>query len=339
MAKFEVHIPAGQDGGFNVTLRVDADNWMAALKTGMTKLGEQGSSVQNVLVDIQDDNSIHVTESRSGRVFRIRELTEEESASAQVKKAPAPAQQQAPAPAAPPPAEPPKAAKPSPQVEAKTIPGMPAIDLKAVAPAKPPPAPERQPKSLPPELSKTQPFVDPKLVAATAPPPPEPPTRPMKPVRPEQAPPAPHARLGSSPRIPALEPRQVVELEKPTQPVVGSIGRKPPKAAEKEQIEDVLAEVFERVQDIYSQNTEEAAMYFLLDLALEKIPAESGSVYRADAGMGDLSFSAVRGPKAAELLKEKIVVPAGTGIVGFCATEGVSVAVSDVQKDPRFYKA
>ena len=48
-----------------MTLKVGADNWMAALKAGMSKLGEQGSSVQNVMVDIQDDNSIHVTESRS----------------------------------------------------------------------------------------------------------------------------------------------------------------------------------------------------------------------------------------------------------------------------------
>jgi GAF domain-containing protein len=31
------------------------------------------------------------------------------------------------------------------------------------------------------------------------------------------------------------------------------------------------------------------------------------------------------------------VIPAGAGIAGFCSSEGVSVAVSDVEKDPRFY--
>ena len=36
-------------------------------------------------------------------------------------------------------------------------------------------------------------------------------------------------------------------------------------------------------------------------------------------------------------MKARLVVPAGTGIAGFCASEGVSVAVSDVEKDPRFY--
>ncbi|MCA3012721.1 MAG: GAF domain-containing protein [Myxococcaceae bacterium] len=45
------------------------------------------------------------------------------------------------------------------------------------------------------------------------------------------------------------------------------------------------------------------------------------------------------GPKAKELLRSKIVIPAGTGIAGFCCLEDVSVAVSDVQRDPRFYAA
>ena len=58
---------------------------------------------------------------------------------------------------------------------------------------------------------------------------------------------------------------------------------------------------------------------------------------RADGATGDLTFVAARGPKAKEILKANIVVPAGTGIAGFCASEGVSVAVSDVEKDPRFY--
>jgi hypothetical protein len=263
MAKFEVHIPAAQ-GGFNITLRVEADNWMAALKFGMAKLGEQGSSVQNLLVDIQDDNSFHVTESQSGRVFQIRELSEQEAATAEVKK-----------PTAPPPSS-----------QATTQPGLPVF-------TEPPPAP------VPPPVVKRGPSSSPK----------------------------------------ALEVSQIVELEKPILPVVSAIGRPAVKVDEKEQVEDLLSEVFERVQEIYTLPSDEAAMYFLLDLALEKIPAESGSVYRADSGMGDLSFTAARGPKASELLKAKLVIPAGTGIAGFCSIEGVSVALSEVEKDPRFYKA
>src|SRR5579872_5063221 len=85
MAKFEVFIPPANPEGFNVTFRVDANNWMAALRIGLMKLGQQGVTAQNILVDIQDDNSVHVTESESGRVFRIRELSEGEAAEAKPK--------------------------------------------------------------------------------------------------------------------------------------------------------------------------------------------------------------------------------------------------------------
>ena len=67
-----------------------------------------------------------------------------------------------------------------------------------------------------------------------------------------------------------------------------------------------------------------------------KVPCDAGSVLEADA-QGDLRFSAARGPKAAELMEASLVVPSGSGIAGFCAHEGVSVALSDVQKDPRYY--
>ena len=85
MAKFEVFIPPASAEGFNVTFRVDANNWMAALRIGLMKLGQQGATAQNILVDIQDDNSVHVTESESGRVFRIRELSDEEASEAKPK--------------------------------------------------------------------------------------------------------------------------------------------------------------------------------------------------------------------------------------------------------------
>jgi hypothetical protein len=158
-------------------------------------------------------------------------------------------------------------------------------------------------------------------------------------------PPAPVKRPGnkSSPRIEVL-PADVEELEHPTRPVTGDIGRKKAKSTPGQRvdptapnIEDVLADLFDRVQAIFTKKTPEEAANFVLDLALEKVPADAGSVLHADAGSGDLTFLAARGPRARELLNSKIVIPAGSGIAGFCAFEGVSVGVSDVQKDPRFY--
>ena len=36
-------------------------------------------------------------------------------------------------------------------------------------------------------------------------------------------------------------------------------------------------------------------------------------------------------------MEGNLIVPSGSGIAGFCAHEGVTLALSDVQKDPRFY--
>ncbi|MDF1565893.1 MAG: hypothetical protein P1V51_22855, partial [Deltaproteobacteria bacterium] len=87
MAKYEVFIPAQELVGFDMTFRVDADNWMAALKIGMEKTGGAGPGA-NILCDIKDDNSIHVTDPGSGKVFRIRELSEAEAAGAMIAPAP-----------------------------------------------------------------------------------------------------------------------------------------------------------------------------------------------------------------------------------------------------------
>lgn len=297
MAKFEVYIPALDAAASDATFKVEADNWMAALKAGLLKLGEQGNVVQNVMVDIQDDNSVHVTEARSGRVFRIRELSDEEAARAAVKR-------------------PSQARMPAVRIEemAKTISG---------------PLPGTTPDTMKTVigLSTADVKTEPPGPAANLPPA------------------APHpqpARRGvtnkSSPRI---QVSSIEELEAPTKPISGVIGRprsSPERQRElKQQIEDTLADLFERVQQINSYKTDEEALYFILDMALEKVPADAGSILKADAGSGDLTFLVARGPKAADLLSSKIVVPAGQGIAGFCSSEGVSVAISDVQKDPRFY--
>jgi GAF domain len=286
MPRYEVHIPGAEPGGLTVTFRVDAPNWMQALKTGFLKLGEAGLVVHNVLVDVADDGSLHVTEGGSGRVFRIKELTEEEAASAKV-KAPVPL--------------------PDPQ-EAPT-------QVLSAVPAgiQPKPVPAPVPVSA---FEATR--IAPKPAAAA--------DRPV-------------GRTGPRPTplsTPALVMPVIQELTEPTKPVRGAIGRPRPPPPPRE-MEDVLAEVFDRVQGVYQFRDAAPGLYYLLDLALEKIPAEAGSVFSSELITGTLRFVAVRGPKAKEILESRTVVPAGQGIAGFCTTEGVSVALSDVHKDPRWY--
>jgi GAF domain len=298
MPRYEVHIPGAEPAGLTVTFRVDAPNWMQALKTGFLKLGEAGLVVHNVLVDVADDGSLHVTEGGSGRVFRIRELTEEEAASAKVK------------PAAPTPLEVPDESS------------MPTQVLSAAAAKAPAPAPPRGPAV--PRAQEPDAAFAPTMVAQ----------------KPAAAPDRPVGRSAPRPTplsTPALV-LPVIELAGPTQPVRGAIGRPRPPPAPRE-LEDVLAEVFDRVQGVYQFREPTPGLYYLLDLALEKIPAEAGSVFSSELITGALRFVAVRGPKAKEILDSRTVVPSGQGIAGFCTVEGVSVALSDVHRDRRWYSA
>jgi hypothetical protein len=74
MVWFEVFLPAKTAGQPNVTLTVEAQNWIGALRTGLSNLGEGHDAIANVMCDIKEDNSIHVTDVSTQRVFRLREV-------------------------------------------------------------------------------------------------------------------------------------------------------------------------------------------------------------------------------------------------------------------------
>lgn len=107
------------------------------------------------------------------------------------------------------------------------------------------------------------------------------------------------------------------------------------KAADPRSVEDILGDLFGKTQEIYNHKKAAAAAEFILGLAMESVPAESGSVLIADINDNELYFAAATGPKAAEV--KQFRVPIGQGIAGFCATEGVALAVSDADQDERFY--
>src|SRR5262249_9002567 len=84
----------------------------------------------------------------------------------------------------------------------------------------------------------------------------------------ESAPARSPSRSAPPPRTPTpaaeLQPAAVVELARPTGPVGGKIGRTLERKKDRRQeIDDSLADVFERVQDLYSQPNEQASLYLL----------------------------------------------------------------------------
>jgi hypothetical protein len=295
MAKYEVFIPAALASEFNVTLKVDADNWTAALKSGLKRLGEHGTQVVNVMVDVMDDNSIHVTDTSSGRVFRIKEL--------QAVVAPT--------------------AEPIPL----TAPGAAPIPLSASAAA---PVPLTTPAPIP----LSTPAAATQRAKPVSKPPPESP-RVTKPEKIFAEPMPLSSKPAESPRARRDESlaRRVEEVSKPSEAVSGPIGR----TKEELQAEDVLSELFERTQEAFGRKKEEG-LYFLLDLALEKIQTDAGSIFVSDLATSNLQLASARGPKANELLKMKLRLPVGVGVVGFCVQEAVGLAISDTQKDPRFFR-
>lgn len=255
MAFFEVYIPARDASGMNLTLTVEAQNWLGALRAGLANSGEGAEAISNVMCDIQNDNSIHVTDSTTDRVFRLREVAAPEGVTEQ------------------------NFAEAAPEV-----------------PATQPPSPEPTSDS-----------------------------GPVRPSMPVKAPPRPQ-RFQSA-------PQPINRAESKPAPSDPSIGRKQAKV----NLEDVLADIFERTMELYGERLNpDRIVNDLLDLAVEKVPSGAGSFYVADISSHDLQFAAVRGPKSKEILQSGIRVSMGQGIAGFCAQEGVALAVSDAQKDPRF---
>ncbi|RMG14403.1 MAG: GAF domain-containing protein, partial [Deltaproteobacteria bacterium] len=143
----------------------------------------------------------------------------------------------------------------------------------------------------------------------------------------------------SAPPATDTEAVAVVQVEAPEEPLPAGarIGRQV--VDRKKEIEDTLADLFMAVEDAYAKPTLKEAFGYLLDLAMEKVPCESGSIYRADISARHIAFVDARGPKADELLRLDPKIPIGRGLVGVTVQEGVAIAISDAHKDPRFLKA
>jgi hypothetical protein len=144
MPRFEVFVPAAPPKlPIDLTLRIDAEHWLAALKTGLQRLGE-AQTANHVLCDVREDGSIHVTDPDSGRVFRIQEVPQAQATAPPPPPPVAPAQVSAPAsrpPPAPVPAPPRTTPAPTPAPAARRPSAQADRVEEARAPATPAPRP------------------------------------------------------------------------------------------------------------------------------------------------------------------------------------------------------
>mgnify|MGYP006271211655 CR=1 FL=1 len=337
MALYEIFIPSNDPDGFNITARIRADSWVQALRNGLQKLGDS-ADVKNVMVDIKE-TSIDVTDPKSGRVFRIRELDDEASTPAQPASTAPPASAAPPASTAPPPAAPtgapPPAAKaPPPAAPAppKAAPPPPATAPQTPQPAAAPPpaaAPQGAPRPAPaaegakPENPAAAPAAA-EMHSSAAAAQPEAAAVPAETLGTEQPP--------AAPREPAFDPAETITRERASEAPTQQIGRG---VEAEESIEDIISDLVMETQSLYEHPDLASAANFLLQLSHQAIPSDAGAVFISDINRNDLYFAAATGPKAEQAMQFR--VPMGMGLVGFSAQEGVAVAVSDAHKDPRFY--
>ena len=338
---YEVFIPSIDADGYDVTLTVEADNWMSALKTGLAKTGEAEDLIRNVMCDIKQDNSIHVTDASTRRVFVLKEVD----------------------PDAPTKEEPEQA--PTQRIDISNAPKAP------VTPAQPAQTFDRVPTDLSHQIArdggarKTEPVESP--LAQT----PEPQVVVEEPKVVVEEPKV----VVEEPKVVVEEPKVVVEEPQPQLAEVSEthaaaearmrIGSSTMQALQREQpqakvleekrsptgerpavklqprtdrvSDNILEEVFLETNRIHDGDmTMEEVVNFIMDLALDKVGAEAGSIMFADVNGKELYFATARGPKAADVMSFR--VPMGKGIAGFCTREGVSLAISDAPNDPRFYR-
>jgi hypothetical protein len=125
-----------------------------------------------------------------------------------------------------------------------------------------------------------------------------------------------------------------VDLTKSEPPVKAeNVGRREEVKITKK--DEMLADLFTDVMDAWDMPEKEASEFFL-DLSLKYIPSDSGSFAKTDLSSNDLEFVSCRGPKSGEVCGLRIKM--GQGLSGFSAKYGCFIAVSDAQKDPRFFK-
>lgn len=361
MANFEIIIPA-QPGteSDNLTLLVEAPNWLKALRAGKKQVGDRLDALSSIMCEMRQDGVVIVQEPASRRVIRIREVGQDYRLANHM---PPEANEQA---------EGDKQTEKSDsrvlqvEREATTSVGIPAMDFnEAKAAANP-----------------TEPFA---RTMADEPPMPKPsaqtPAKEAKPEKTESRTPkhSPTDMLRqafveeTSRRGRTLSQSEQSQKAQPTESrpslrrsatdmkavtleeieAIESISYENPQnvtRADLEQAlsheldeepgfneEDALAEAFMLSEEI-AMMTEEDAARFILDIALDKINAESGAVILSDINTAEneLYFAAAKGP-ASHIVKE-LRIPRGQGIVGLSINTGCPIAVSDAKKLPQLYK-
>jgi hypothetical protein len=311
-----IHAVTGDDGR---SVEVEALDWMMAMVRAIELLDLE---VSGWVCETRADGSTFVLDPMSGRSWTVRATGAKSSSSASRLDARTVLPESAAAgdlvaargaPPLPPPVPAPRPERP------RTVPPTPpaAPEPAAAAPAAPA-APVAPPAPAAP-AARGAPPAPAAPAARVAPPAPAAPAAPAAPVAPSERPRRRRQAPTSFPTGQLIVRPQTATAAAPT-PADG-----PPA--------DLAERLFDRTMDLTAASSAEEACRVALDVVLDLVPCEAGSVLRGTLNDDHLTFVAVAGPAATQLLGQRL--PFGHGIVGASFDLGIAIEVADAHEDPR----
>ncbi len=316
MANYRIFVPARKGSEMpDITINVEASNWLVALKEGLKKIGEQGDSLSNILCETGEDGSMRVADPTTKRVFIIKEIeaAEDSTADLLMQEAEEKAQKSR------------EEAERADAVRAEAAKRVEELKVQEEA-AK---AAAKAEASL---TTQQREQAEADLISA-------------KEEATALANQAAEDATGTIGNIQIEEvPRTVREKDKKAEAA--------PKDEWDDDLDDwydddegeglentldgVLSEVFMATEDLYNLEPDDASGT-VLDQAMKHVSAEAGSVFliELNTALQDLSIAAARGPIGKDIQGMKL--PRGKGIVGFSALKGIKLTVNNVQRNPNFY--
>lgn len=339
MANFNVFVPARKGSDMpDLTLKVEASNWLVALKESLKRIGEQGDALANIVCETAPDGSIRVADPGSRRVFVIAKV--DSARDAEFEKE---ADRRA--------AESRSIAKAAEQAHKETAARLKDVESRISA------APTA-PVETPVPAAETVPIIS--ATPAAAPP---------APAVDETA-----RRLEDEKRrleAELAEAKATLEAaaRKAAEEATGVLGRVEVERVEKklthkeapavkakarsnewgdlddwydgvdtseETIDGVVSDLFLATSQLHEKNESESALE-VLKLAAKYVTAEAASIFYSDmnSALKDLVIVAASGPVGNKIIG--IRVPLGKGIVGFSVINGVKLIVNSVDRNPNFY--
>jgi len=314
MATYDVFVPAKKGSELpDLSIKVEASNWLVALKESLKQIGDQGDSLANIVCETAEDGSLRVADPNTKRVFVITQVDaagdeamakEAETRAAESRRV----------------AEMADLAKKETESRLKevesqmsTAPQAQMAEAAAEAERK---AAERT------NLEAEKKRLQDELAQARS--------------KAEEA-----ARKAADEATGVLGSVKVEERAKA------------PAAAdewddlddwydgvdeEESELDSAVADLFLATDNLHEKEEKEAAR-IILDLANKYVSAEAASVFYSDmnSALKDLEIVAASGPVGDKILGVR--VPLGKGIVGFSVVNGVKLTVTNVDKNPNFYGA